>query len=363
MFGIGMPELIVILVIALIVIGPSKLPDIAKALARGMAEFKKATQEIKGSLNLDEDFKEVKKELVDSVSGLEKMAEEASREVQKEPEAKYGTYDEMLQDYEKAKDEAQGRKTGDGYPSGTQGGSKNGMKSEEKQPFLSHLEELRRRLIICAIAVGVGFAICYGFAERLFDVLVLPLKEVLPKDTHLIYTSLPEMFFIYLKVAFIAGLLLATPVIFYQLWLFIAPGLYQKEKRLVIPFVASSTLLFVGGALFGYFLVFPFGFKFFLAYVSDYIKALPSVREYFSLSVKMLFAFGIIFELPVVIFFLAKIGLVTPQFLKKNRKYAVLLAFIVGAILTPPDVFSQCMMAVPLLVLYEIGILGGEVRL
>ena len=231
------------------------------------------------------------------------------------------------------------------------------MSSEEKQPFMSHLEELRKRLICCAIAVGVGFVVAYIFSEQLFQLLVLPLREVMPEGEKLIFTNLPEMFFAYLKVAFVAGIMAAAPIIFYQIWLFVAPGLYQKEKKYLIPFVVSSTLLFVGGALFGYFIVFPFGFKFFIGFANEYVKALPSVKQYFSFSIKLLFAFGVVFELPVVIFFLSKIGIVTPELLRKKRKYAILLTFALAAILTPPDVITQCMMAVPLIVLYEIGIL------
>lgn len=231
------------------------------------------------------------------------------------------------------------------------------MDSVEKQPFISHLEELRKRLVTCAIAVGAGFVIAYIFAERLFQLLVAPLKSVMPEGDQLIFTNLPEMFFAYIKVAFIAGILAAAPLIFYELWMFVAPGLYKKEKTLAIPFVISSTILFVGGSLFGYFVVFPFGFKFFIGFSNEYVKALPSVKQYFSFSLKLLFAFGLVFELPVVMFFLSKIGLVTPEYLKKKRKYAILLTFVMAAILTPPDVITQCMMAGPLIVLYEVGIL------
>ena len=233
--------------------------------------------------------------------------------------------------------------------------------SAEKQPFLSHLEELRKRLVVCAIGVGAGFVIAYIFAERLFQLLVAPLKAVMPEGDQLIFTNLPEMFFAYIKVAFIAGIMAAAPLIFYQLWMFIAPGLYRKEKKMAIPFVISSTILFVGGALFGYFVVFPFGFKFFIGFSNEYVKALPSVKQYFSFSMKLLFAFGVVFELPVIIFFLSKMGIVTPQLLKKKRKYAILLTFVLAAILTPPDVITQCMMAGPLIVLYEIGIIVSRI--
>jgi len=233
--------------------------------------------------------------------------------------------------------------------------------SAEKQPFMSHLEELRKRLVICAIGVGAGFVIAYIFSERLFQLLVAPLKAVMPEGDQLIFTNLPEMFFAYIKVAFIAGIMAASPLIFYQLWMFIAPGLYQKEKKMAIPFVISSTILFVGGALFGYFVVFPFGFKFFIGFSNEYVKALPSVKQYFSFSMKLLFAFGAVFELPVIIYFLSKMGIVTPQFLRQKRKYAILLTFALAAILTPPDVITQCMMAGPLIVLYEIGILVSRI--
>jgi len=230
------------------------------------------------------------------------------------------------------------------------------METNEKQPFISHLEELRKRLIICAIAVGIGFIISYIFSERLFQIIISPLKENLPDGDRLIFTDLPEMFFTYLKTAFASGIILAAPLIFYQIWMFIAPGLYKQERTLVVPFVISSTILFIGGALFGYLVVFPFGFKFFLGFANDYIQALPSVKQYFSFAVKLLFAFGIIFELPVVIYFLTRIGLVTPDFLRQKRKYAILLTFVTAAILTPPDVITQCLMAGPLIVLYEAGV-------
>ncbi len=235
------------------------------------------------------------------------------------------------------------------------------MDEDDKQPFLSHLEELRKRLIACAIAMGIGFVVCYAFRERLFLILASPLKGVLQTGDKLIYTHLLAAFLTYLKTAAVAGVLLAAPYLFYQLWMFIAPGLYQHEKKYVIPFVIYSTLLFVGGALFGYFIVFPLGFRFFLSFNNDYIQALPSINEYFSFAIRLLFCFGIAFELPVVIYFLSKIGIVTPELLRKKRKYAVLLMFVVGAILTPPDVVSQVMLAAPLILLYEIGIIVAKI--
>lgn len=235
------------------------------------------------------------------------------------------------------------------------------MDDQDKIPFTAHLEELRRRLIVCFIAVGIGFVLSYGFKEKLFHILTRPLIGVMETGDKLIFTGLPEAFFTYLKVAFLAGIILATPILFYEFWMFVAPGLYEKEKRLLVPIVSLSTVFFVGGAFFGYFIVFPYGFKFFLGFASDIIKPLPSMREYLSFASKLLLAFGLVFELPLIITFLAKLGMVSVPFLKKNRKYALLLFFIGAAILTPPDVVTQIMMALPLMVLYEISIIGAKI--
>jgi len=235
------------------------------------------------------------------------------------------------------------------------------MESDEKSPLLSRLGEIRKRLVRSAIALGIGFALCYGFSEKLFAILAYPLKSNMPAGDRLVYTSLPEMFFVYIKTALVAGLLLAAPYVFYQIYLLVAPGFYRKEKKNVILFVLFSTVLFVGGSLFGYFVVFPYGFKFFLAFSTDYLRALPSVRQYFSLAVKLLFAFGFVFELPVAAFFLSRMGLVTADFLTEKRRYAILLIFIIAAFLTPPDVITQFIMALPLMALYEFSILIAKV--
>ena len=225
-----------------------------------------------------------------------------------------------------------------------------------KMPFTEHLEELRHRLIICFVAVGIGFVICYFFAKQIFEVLMRPLIQVMPSGEKLVFTALPEAFITYLKVALLAGIGLASPVIIYQFWRFIAPGLYHRERSALLPIVLFSTLFFLGGALFGYFVVFPFGFKFFIGFASDNIRALPSIREYLKFATKLLFAFGLIFELPLFSFFLARLGLVNAELLRKKQKYAILIIFVVAAILTPPDVVTQIMMAGPLLLLYELSI-------
>lgn len=231
----------------------------------------------------------------------------------------------------------------------------------EKLPFTAHLEELRSRLIVCFIAIGIGFVASYFFKEKIFDILLRPLKAAMGTGDKVIYTGLPEAFFTYLKVSLLSGLMIAVPVILYEFWMFVAPGLYEKEKRLMMPIVLLSSFFFLAGSLFGYFIVFPFGFKFFLGFSNETIQALPSMREYLGFSAKLLLAFGLAFELPMVITFMARIGIVSVDFLKKNRKYAILIFFIGAAILTPPDVITQIMLGVPLMVLYELSIIGAKI--
>ena len=235
------------------------------------------------------------------------------------------------------------------------------LEDDEKMPFTAHLEELRERLIKSFIAAGAGFLIAYGFKDKIFEILIRPLVKVMGEGLTLIYTGLPEAFFTYLKVAFLAGLMVASPVIIYQFWMFVAPGLYRKERKILLPIVVLSTFFFVGGALFGYFFVFPIGFQFFLGFANEKIQALPSMKEYLSFSAKLLIAFGLAFELPLVLTGMARMGIVTDVFLKKNRKYAILLFFVGAAIVTPPDVVSQVLLAVPLMALYELSIVGAKV--
>jgi sec-independent protein translocase protein TatC len=235
------------------------------------------------------------------------------------------------------------------------------MPEDQKLPFTDHLDELRKRLIRCAIAIFIGFAVSYLFKERIFDVLAAPLINVMGHGDTMIFTGIPEAFFTYLKVSLLAGIMLATPVILFEFWMFVAPGLYQNEKKLLFPIVLISSFFFMGGALFGYFIVFPFGFQFLLGFASENIQAMPSMREYLSFSAKLLLAFGLVFEMPIVITFLARLGIVTTAGLKKNRKFAILMIFAGSAFLTPPDVVTQTMMAIPLMILYEISILGARV--
>jgi len=226
-----------------------------------------------------------------------------------------------------------------------------------KMSLTEHLMELRKRLVRSLMALLLGFGVCYYFKDYIFDVITRPLTRVLPKSSYLIYTGMTEAFFTYMKIAFFASLILTSPFILYQIWKFIAPGLLPKERQLVVPFVVSSTALFVSGVLFGYFIVLPPAFKFFVSFNNQYLQALLSFKDYLSLFVTFLLGFGISFELPIFIFFLTKLGVVNPRLLSQQRRYAILVIFIVAAVLTPsPDALSQILMAIPLLFLYEVSI-------
>ena len=227
--------------------------------------------------------------------------------------------------------------------------------------FFDHLTELRVRLMRCVIAAFIGFLLCYSVAEDLFGLLMAPLVRVFPPDTHLIFTSLPEAFFTYMTVAAVAGVFVASPYIFYQVWCFVAPGLYDEERKALVPIAFFSAFFFVGGAMFGYHVVFPHAFEFFMSYTTELIRPMPALKEYLNFSLKMLFAFGLIFEMPLFVYFLARLGLVTADFMRRNRKYAILLIFIVAAVLTPPDVISQSFMALPMLVLYELSVYVAKI--
>jgi sec-independent protein translocase protein TatC len=228
---------------------------------------------------------------------------------------------------------------------------------EKKLPLTSHLQELRKRLILSFIAIGVGFFVCYALKESLFDILAAPLLKVMPSGSSLIFTSVAEAFFTYMKIAFIAGLILTSPFILYQIWAFVAPGLYRHEKRYVVPFVLAGSFFFALGIFFGYYVAIPIGFKFLLGFATDIIKPMPSMKDYLSFSIKFLLAFGLVFEFPVALVLLARIGVVDAKTLARQRKYAILLIFIFAAVMTPPDLISQVLMALPLMGLYELSIL------
>jgi sec-independent protein translocase protein TatC len=230
--------------------------------------------------------------------------------------------------------------------------------SDVKMPLTAHLEELRWRLVKAFAATSIAFVGCYYFAEQLFAFLTRPLLTAQAGPVSLIGTGVVEAFFTKLKVSLIAAIFVSSPFLLYQLWAFVAPGLYEHEKRYVVPFVCFGTLFFVAGAGFCYELVFPVGFAFFIQeYKSIGVQASLRISEYLSFSARMLLAFGVTFEMPVVTFFLARMGVVTHRHLLSYLRYAIVIIFIVAAVLTPgPDVASQLLMAGPLLMLYALSI-------
>lgn len=227
-----------------------------------------------------------------------------------------------------------------------------------RMSFLEHLDELRKRLINSAIALGIGCVIAFIFLDRVFDFLTLPMRQMLPDGGELVATAPPEYFMLYLKVGVLVGLFIALPAVMFQLWLFIAPGLYSHEKKFAIPFVIISTVFFVTGAAFSHYIAFPWTWKFFMDFMPEYVRPMIRLGEAFSLYVKMLLGFAVIFQMPTVVLFLARMGVVTAGFLLRHTKYAVLIIFILGAVLSPGgDIVSQGLMAGPMLALYGLSIL------
>jgi sec-independent protein translocase protein TatC len=248
-------------------------------------------------------------------------------------------------------------------------------RAEAKMPLTEHLSELRRRLFICLGGIGVGFAVAFAFSERLFQALTLPLRAypVLstqapflsfaqrPQAPDLVFLAPAEAFWMHIKVAMIAGLMAAVPLLLQQAWRFVSPGLLESEKRYVGPFVAVGTGLFFLGAAFCFLVVLPFAMQFLLNYKTESFVPMLSVGRYVDFCLKFILAFGLVFELPVLIVLLSRMGLVSPHTLARHRKYAVLLAFVVAALLTPtPDAFNQTLMAVPIVLLYEAGVQAAK---
>jgi sec-independent protein translocase protein TatC len=223
--------------------------------------------------------------------------------------------------------------------------------------LFGHLRELRRRIVISVLAILGGAIVAYSFTKEIFDFLSRPYFDAFP-DNILIGTGLAEAFILKLKVAFFAGIVLASPVLFFQLWLFIAPGLYDRERRLALPFVVSTTGLFLLGVWFCYTWVFPFAFDFFRAeYLSIGVTPTVRISEHLALMIQGLVGFGSVFQLPVIAFFLGRLGVIDHRTLIGGARYAVVIIFVLSAILTPPDVLTQFLMAGPLMLLYGISII------
>lgn len=221
--------------------------------------------------------------------------------------------------------------------------------------FLEHLEDLRKRLFLSFVSIFVAILPAYVFSKDIYRFLSRPVTRFLAEPMS--FLRLTDPFMLYIKVSFITALFAVSPFIFYQLWKFVAPGLYQKEKKYVVPFVLFTSVFFLGGAAFAYYIAYPFACRFFLQMGSDF-KAVITVDQFFSLTIKMLVGIGLVFEMPTLIFFLSRMGLITSRWMVKNFKYAVLAIFIIAAVITPsPDLVNQLIIAGPMLVLYGLGIL------
>ena len=227
-----------------------------------------------------------------------------------------------------------------------------------RMSFLEHLDELRKRLIAGLIAVAVGCVISFIFLDDyIFPFIMLPMQQMLPNGGKLITTEASEFFMLWIKVGFFAGLLVAMPVILYQVWLFVAPGLYSHEKRFAIPFVVFASVFFFGGATFSHYVAFPVTWGFFITFNPSFVQFMPKIGPAFGLYVKMMLACGAVFQMPVLVFALARMGVITAKFMVRNFKYAVLIIAILGAVLSPGgDIASQMILSGPMLVLYILSI-------
>jgi len=223
--------------------------------------------------------------------------------------------------------------------------------------FIGHLLELRRRILYAVLAVFIGFLLSYPFSPQIYTILAQPLVRILPAGSHLIYTSLPEAFLTNVQLSLICGFVLALPVVLYQFWAFVAPGLYAHERRLVFPLIFVSLSLFAIGVLFAYFIVLPNAFRFFLSFSGTEMTAMPKVDKYLSLIVKFSLAFGLAFQIPVLIVVLVRVGILQVESLRRGRRYAFLICAVAAAILSPPDVMSMILLLIPMYLLFELGLL------
>ncbi len=233
---------------------------------------------------------------------------------------------------------------------------------EKKLTFTGHLKELRQALVISIIAIVAGFGVAVYFWRYIHQALMLPVAGLLPSGSEPVFLGVFEPIFYTLKLGLIGGLLLASPIVFQQMWWFIAPGLTPRERHMAIPFILSSTLFFLGGAAFCYFLVLPKAIAFSMGQMTDQTRMLLSLNRYLSNAAMFILAFGVIFETPVIVFLISVLGLVHPKTLARYRKYVLLVSFIIAAILTPtPDAVNQTIMALPMYILYEAGVLAARI--
>lgn len=226
----------------------------------------------------------------------------------------------------------------------------------EKMSFLEHLDELRRRILFAIVSLLVAFVACFTFSTQIFEFLMGPMQLALPPGGELIATTVPEIFVLHLKMSFFVAIFVASPAWLTQVWLFIAPGLYQKEKKFAIPFILFGTCFFLLGAAFSHYIVFPTAVSFLTTFGSEAIAVKPTVSQVFSFYSRVILGTGFVFQIPTIVFVLARMGLVTPGFLWRNFRYAILVIFILAAVITPPDVVTQAMLAVPMISLYLLSI-------
>jgi sec-independent protein translocase protein TatC len=230
------------------------------------------------------------------------------------------------------------------------------VENPQPQTLVQHLAELRSRLIICVVTVLVGLLALYPFANELYHYLAQPLLRHLPEGGSMIATDVASPFLTPFKLALVAAVFITIPVLLYQIWAFVAPGLYKHEKRLVFPLLFMSVILFYLGAMFAYFVVFPLVFGFFTAVAPEGVAVMTDISRYLDFVLKLFFAFGVVFEVPVVTILLVRTGFTTPESLVQKRPYIIVAAFVVGMLLTPPDVFSQTLLAIPMWLLFELGV-------
>lgn len=227
---------------------------------------------------------------------------------------------------------------------------------------LAHLSELRRRGTIAIVIYAVGVMILMNFSQPVFEFISQPLRAALPPDTPLIFLNAPDVFFTYLKIALVLSLFATAPVTLYQFWAFIAPGLYQHERQVFAAYFFGSLGLLLAGGAFAFYVVFPLIFQFFLSFSTDTIQAMPAVKEYLTLVLKLLFAFGMSFQIPIIIMLLVRLNIVDPATLAEQRRYVIVWVFVFAAILTPPDIISQVLLGIPMLLLYEVGLFLARLK-
>ena len=228
--------------------------------------------------------------------------------------------------------------------------------SPEKMSFLEHLDELRRRIVFAIISLAVAFVVCFTFSTQIFEFLMGPMTMALPEGGELIATKVPEIFVLHLKMSFFVAIFVASPAWLTQVWLFISPGLYQTERKFAVPFIFFGTCFFLLGAAFSHYILFPTAVNFLTTFGSEQIAVKPTVSEVFGFYSRVILGTGLVFQIPTVVFLLARIGVVTPGFLWRNFKYAILIIFITAAIITPPDVITQTLLAFPMIALYLLSI-------